>query len=410
MGSTNEDVTLVEESTVLETVNKACEPASDRLSSCEDDPNDVCLPPPLPAKSVIHLRLARNSGEPAGSNRVDDDARENQEVEEVEGEMEVEDEGREGKITTACAPIVFGNKSTSSVTMQLSTSVGYSDVESGPNNNGATTKANVNTDLQIQGKAFVTKPVPQIQPRVGSGCTAPNHLPFNLCGPLPYSKKLKTNGKTQFAMAKKLSTFSLAASVEKDRQNRAPEIHQSAIQRRNSIHNVPYVDVNDPQTRARMERYKEERRNMLREKYKVEDYFVEKFPDADVPKSQPGAVLLKKMSVGGETDKRPQSLSGPCRKARATARVSCPPVTPGTPSDIGLVEDDVNVKERAAIFDSKAEVPTTWKNRNWKGERKTSAPVLGSKDDPVTNRRPSVGTSTSPNKIKNIAAFFEQNT
>ena len=33
------------------------------------------------------------------------------------------------------------------------------------------------------------------------------------------------------------------------------------LQRRNSIHNVPYVDVNDPETRARMERYKEERRD-----------------------------------------------------------------------------------------------------------------------------------------------------
>merc|ERR1711902_402480 len=44
------------------------------------------------------------------------------------------------------------------------------------------------------------------------------------------------------------------------------------LQRRNSIHNVPYVDVNDPNTRERMERYKEERRSMLIAKYKVEDY------------------------------------------------------------------------------------------------------------------------------------------
>ena len=35
------------------------------------------------------------------------------------------------------------------------------------------------------------------------------------------------------------------------------------LQRRNSIHNVPYVDVNDPETRARMERYKEERREEI---------------------------------------------------------------------------------------------------------------------------------------------------
>ena len=43
--------------------------------------------------------------------------------------------------------------------------------------------------------------------------------------------------------------------------------------RRNSIHGaVPYVDVNDPGTRARMEVYKQERRNALRAKYKAEDY------------------------------------------------------------------------------------------------------------------------------------------
>ena len=48
------------------------------------------------------------------------------------------------------------------------------------------------------------------------------------------------------------------------------------LQRRNSIHNVPYVNVNDPDTRDRMERYKEERRSTLRAKYKVENYRSEK--------------------------------------------------------------------------------------------------------------------------------------
>merc|ERR1719341_1776175 len=49
------------------------------------------------------------------------------------------------------------------------------------------------------------------------------------------------------------------------------------LQRRNSIHNVPFVDVNDPDTRTRMERYKEERRSMLRAKYKAEDYLSTSF-------------------------------------------------------------------------------------------------------------------------------------
>ena len=76
---------------------------------------------------------------------------------------------------------------------------------------------------------------------------------------------------------KKLSTFSLhnTTTAEDDEgSNLTSDLmaEQMPLQRRNSIHNVPYVDVNDPQTRQRMERYKEERRSMLRAKYKVEDY------------------------------------------------------------------------------------------------------------------------------------------
>ena len=55
--------------------------------------------------------------------------------------------------------------------------------------------------------------------------------------------------------------------------------------RRNSIHGaVPYVDVNDPGTRARMEVYKQERRNALRAKYKAEDY---KTTSSDAPQDHP---------------------------------------------------------------------------------------------------------------------------
>lgn len=70
---------------------------------------------------------------------------------------------------------------------------------------------------------------------------------------------------------KKLSTFSLhsAGAIEANTSSNTEEL---PLQRRNSIHNVPYVDVNDPATRERMERYKEERRSMLRAKYRVEDY------------------------------------------------------------------------------------------------------------------------------------------
>lgn len=58
---------------------------------------------------------------------------------------------------------------------------------------------------------------------------------------------------------------------------------EQPLQRRNSIHNVPFVDVNDPQTRERMERYKEERRSLLRAKYKAEDYKTKKPEDGTLP-------------------------------------------------------------------------------------------------------------------------------
>merc|ERR1719464_925766 len=78
---------------------------------------------------------------------------------------------------------------------------------------------------------------------------------------------------THMPVAKKLSTFSLhemhhnTISIEEDSGSDSEA--EQPLQRRNSIHNVPYVDVSDPQTRERMERYKEERRSMLRAKYKA---------------------------------------------------------------------------------------------------------------------------------------------
>merc|ERR1719461_374987 len=70
----------------------------------------------------------------------------------------------------------------------------------------------------------------------------------------------------------KSSTLSLHAVAAGREQAEEP-----LLQRRNSIHNVPFVDVNDPDTRTRMERYKEERRSMLRAKYKAEDYLSSSF-------------------------------------------------------------------------------------------------------------------------------------
>ena len=85
----------------------------------------------------------------------------------------------------------------------------------------------------------------------------------------PNLSKVPSDG--VIAKGKKLSTFSLHSAGEGD-ISIVGVSEELPLQRRNSIHNVPYVDVNDPATRERMERYKEERRSMLRAKYRVEDY------------------------------------------------------------------------------------------------------------------------------------------
>ena len=60
--------------------------------------------------------------------------------------------------------------------------------------------------------------------------------------------------------ATRLSTASLHDTAAEAIEVAETSEVELPLQRRNSIHNVPYVDVNDPETRARMERYKEERR------------------------------------------------------------------------------------------------------------------------------------------------------
>merc|ERR1712038_929006 len=125
----------------------------------------------------------------------------------------------------------------------------------------------------------------------GFNWTKPNQtvfpgLPSPLESNLGICKKSSFKSRSTEGGNKKLSSVSLQDTEEKSKKvtlfgdiTDSTDDHegdQSPLQRRNSIHNVPYVDVNDPSTRARMERYKEERRSTLRAKYKVEDYRSEK--------------------------------------------------------------------------------------------------------------------------------------
>ena len=125
---------------------------------------------------------------------------------------------------------------------------------------------------------------------------------------------------------KKLSTVSLQGVDESIRKvticsNQGEEDNEQSdepgqLQRRNSIHNVPYVDVNDPDTRARMERYKEERRSTLRAKYKVEDYRSEK---------QQPSMAIKNIAIVSTLDKETPSATEEVQEADNGKRLS--PIT-----------------------------------------------------------------------------------
>merc|ERR1719411_1993562 len=93
------------------------------------------------------------------------------------------------------------------------------------------------------------------------------------------------------------------------------EENSPMLQRRNSIHNVPFVDVNDPETRTRMERYKEERRSTLRAKYKAEDYLSNAYG------------RKKKVSCQDTDTDTPPSPSSPPQLAREDTPPPSPPPT-----------------------------------------------------------------------------------
>ena len=268
---------------------------------------------------------------------------------------------------------------------------------------------------------------------------------------------------THMPVAKKLSTFSLhemhhnAISIEEDSGSDSEA--EQPLQRRNSIHNVPYVDVSDPQTRERMERYKEERRSMLRAKYKAEDYMTS-------PASEVGNKYRRKSTESQQSNKIEQTSSS------ETTSPPPPPIPQNEPPyheppcstspvllrkdqqqnlqggllkmssplrEDGLIDEDVNVKERAAIFGGTGCQNHNLNNQNetkqnhqnasqvilppkynrsksmWTNSNTTSSsakvikPPRPISDDPSSNNGTSRKISPgSPSKIRDMAAFFEQ--
>ena len=277
----------------------------------------------------------------------------------------------------------------------------------------------------------------------------------------------------------KSSTLSLHAVAAAREQEEEPPL----LQRRNSIHNVPFVDVNDPDTRTRMERYKEERRSMLRAKYKAEDYLSTTFArkkkvsstsscDGDVSSvtvtsnksisaSPPDSPSFRKMSTPDKDPsyspqppqssmislkkidlKKTEEMPGrPCLevetglkspetviyKSQVITSVKKPFVPAvstrpddlaissfnksgdnnshrGSPSPPAQTEEIVNVRERASIFgprkfsESKVRTVPAPITESKSFNNKTSSANIN-----ITNH-----SQTSPSKIKNMAALFEQ--
>ena len=98
-------------------------------------------------------------------------------------------------------------------------------------------------------------------------------LKFSLPSPKPLNKY---NSESMIRSGLSTTNLHQSSPYSAAAASGTAEVVDGPLQRRNSIHNVPFVDVNDPKTRERIERYKEERRSMLRAKYKVEDYVTAK--------------------------------------------------------------------------------------------------------------------------------------
>ncbi|QQP41478.1 Uncharacterized protein FKW44_015870, partial [Caligus rogercresseyi] len=214
---------------------------------------------------------------------------------------------------------------------------------------------------------------------------------------------------------------------------------EAPLVRRNSIHNVPYVDVNDPGTRERMERYKEERRSLLRAKYKAEDYRVPlsnnanntssttnssnstSFKKVNTPESQLnnnshiGPTLEDTKNQKNNMNNNNYSSTNNHNPLNSSPTKSKPPLSPtkSSAASFGLINEEVNVKERAAIFGSRS-----MESKEFKRKSLPPPPASSSSNNnnlrlvPTRSRSSHSGhldkSPVSPNKIKNIAALFEQ--
>ena len=143
------------------------------------------------------------------------------------------------------------------------------------------------------------------------------------------------------------------------------------------------VDMSDPRTRLRIERYKEERRSFLREKYKSESFRSDTKEDAIINRLKQKASSPTR-SDEAEEDQNPDSPE---------PKVSPPALQMPEP---GLIDEEVNVKERAA---------------QWAHATVTTKPVSPSKNNSngsVSKTDKSAQSQSPPKRIRDMAAMFEK--
>lgn len=147
------------------------------------------------------------------------------------------------------------------------------------------------------------------------------------------------------------------------------------------------IDMSDPRTRLRIERYKEERRSFLREKYKSESFRSDSKEDA--------VIVRLKQKAGSPTHQSAETFG--------SDETSSPPPPVAPPSlqtpEPGLIDEDVNVKERAA---------------QWAQTLPSLAATSPIKTAPLpTHRSCSEAVTIAPQhhkRIRDMAALFEKET
>lgn len=226
----------------------------------------------------------------------------------------------------------------------------------------------------------VSTPTSPVKPAPSQSNSSPNKQQAD------ESKKImKDEGKENYieihlAPSKELERTCSEMAVENSESCKTGDMELDAAKEQARQNKTLGIDMSDPRTRLRIERYKEERRSFLREKYKSESFRSDGKDDA---------VLVRlKQKAGSPTHQQQQQ--------QESGGESPPPPPPSlqTPEP-GLIDEDVNVKERAA---------------QWAQSIPATSPIKTAAAPLTTHRSCSEAVSIAPQhkRIRDMAALFEK--